>query len=87
MSLPKKELPVWLTAETHAKLKAYSDIKGSSMKEIAEVWITDCLNRKFDEAVSFYKAVVSAGIDTSVKEHPRKGDNFKDSLFTDGVQQ
>ncbi len=88
MSLPKKEIPIWLSHDEHAKLKQYSLTKGVDMKDVAASWVIHCLNQKIDEAVSLARALVSAGLTKIEHDPPRVEEisSFKSSWFTDGVE-
>jgi hypothetical protein len=82
MSLPKKEVAVWLSAESHAKLKALADTKNVSMGQYAAHWLEQAVALKFQEAVSVYRAVVSAGMYRDDPAPARKSpEDFIDSRF------
>jgi hypothetical protein len=81
MSLPKKEVAVWLPAETHAKLKALADAKSMSMGQWAAYFLEAAVDRKFMEAVSIYRSVVSSGLYTEGQEPTRQQSEFPDSAM------
>lgn len=72
MSLPKKEIAGWLSAEDHAKLKALADAKRVSMGQYAAHWVAVAVRQKFDEAVSILQAVKSSGMLTEKPASCRK---------------
>ena len=85
MSLPKKEVAVWLKAETHAKLKALAEAKNVTMGQWAAFFLEDAVDRKFMEAVSIYRSVVSSGLYTEGQEsrRPEPGE-WRDSAMDPG---
>lgn len=85
MSLPKKEVPVWLKAETHAKLKALADVKGVSMGQWAAFFLEDAIDRKFMEAVSIYRSVLASGLYKDGQESARADQGeWRDSAMDPG---
>jgi hypothetical protein len=86
MSLPKKEVPIWLSHEEHARLKQYAYTKRVDMKDVAASWVIHCLNQKIDEAMSLAQALVSSGL-AKIDQDQSRGEvtNFSNSRFTDGL--
>lgn len=85
MSLPKKEVPVWLKAETHTKLKALAEAKNVTMGQWAAFFLEDAIDRKFMEAVSIYKSVLASGLYTERQESPRQDPSeWRDSAMDPG---
>lgn len=85
MSLPKKEVAVWLSAERHAKLKALAEVRGVPMGKWIEVYVGREIDLQYMAAVSVVEAVAATGLATGRHGAAREVQDFQETDFSNGV--